>query len=69
MKKVFIVLAAAVFVFGTVSCTKTCKCKTYALGVAGPEQEVALGEGYKKCADMTTIVEDEMFGKTGLECK
>lgn len=51
------------------SCSKTCSCKTYALGVAGAAEEVELAEGFDNCEAMTAVVDDPMFGKTGMECE
>ena len=68
MKKVMLTLAVVAFVAAMAFCSKTCSCKTYALGVAGPVEEVELGD-YDNCEAMNTIVDMPGVGKTGLECE
>ncbi len=69
MKKVVLTLGVVAFVAAMTSCTKTCNCTTYALGVAGAAEEVELTEGYDNCEAMTAVVDDPTFGKTGVECE
>ncbi|MBR3939286.1 MAG: hypothetical protein IKJ67_04865 [Bacteroidales bacterium] len=69
MKKVVLTLGVVAFVAAMTSCSKTCSCKTYALGVAGAAEEVELAEGFDNCEAMTAVVDDPMFGKTGMECE
>ena len=69
MKKVFLTLAAVAVVVCMSSCKKTCTCKTYVAGVAGPETEVDLDkDNFKKCSEMNTVIVTAGI-KTGLECE
>lgn len=69
MKKVILTLAAVAVVVCMSSCKKTCVCKSYVAGIAGPETEVELDkDNFKKCSEMNTVV--TLSGiKTGLECE
>ena len=71
MKKLFVMFAAVVIVASFTSCAKKCTCHTYVAGVAGPEKEVYLKDSptAKKCADLNTMVDTPITGKTGVECK
>lgn len=71
MKKIVLALAAiAMVAMFTVSCNKTCTCKTYAAGVVvTTHEDVELDkDSYKKCSDMNTVV-TVAEKKNGLECK
>lgn len=71
MKKIVLALAAiAMVAMFTVSCNKTCTCKTYAAGIVVHTQEDIEVESGKNCKDMGTIYSDENGNnKTGIECK
>lgn len=71
MKKLFLVVAAAAFVFGITSCDKKCVCKTYVNGDVTATNEYTIDkDSDKKCSDYaTTAVVDLGNGKTGVECK
>lgn len=69
MKKIILTLAAVAVVVCMGSCKKTCVCKTYVAGVAGPEKEVDLDkDNFKKCSDMNTLAEVAGI-KSGIECE
>lgn len=62
-------LAAVAVVVCMGSCKKTCVCKTYVAGVAGPEVEKELNKDkYKKCSDMNDVLKVSGI-KNGIECE
>lgn len=70
MKKIVLALAAiAMVAMFTVSCNKTCTCKTYLGGTVITTTEDVEVESGKKCSDMNTYVTDNSGNKTGMECK
>jgi hypothetical protein len=64
MKKLFVVLVAAAFVFGATSCKKECACDTYLLGeiVHSTTYEVS---GSKSC---TTVETYDHITESGIKC-
>lgn len=69
MRKIFVLLVTTcLLVFSSVSCSKTCTCKDWALGVAGDEYEIELNDSYKTCSEMSVVVDNNGV-KTGMECR
>jgi hypothetical protein len=77
MKKVFLALAAIAMVAAMSSCKKVCDCTTYIAGDEGTTYEYTIAQlqdlfpeiDVKKCADVNTVEDLEIVGRTGTECK
>ena len=65
MKKLLLV-AGALAAISFASCKKECTCDVYLMGA---KVETITEKSKSKCSELTNVVEDEVFGKTGAVCK
>lgn len=57
MQRLLVILFVVVFSFLSLSCNKTCTCKTYRNGVMTGEATSDMPDGISSCSDMDVYVE------------